>query len=253
MAVQTATETGETDDRVSTAAEEESLSQVTPSLDDRRVGRSTRRPPGAAETEDAGADELDADALEEIGTGIVDDAAGLLDTEPGRETLGTMIDGDTPEERDADGQLAIDGTIDAIEDDAVLEIEVAVVADDAPLVVETDAGTRLVTGLAPGQDSELVVTPDGERILLLDDDLSVEEAVVETSDRVAEALVDVAEENGVLVDPEALRKAVLERALAVAYDQLRVFSVPVLQARETVLRIAKAHDVVFDWEMWVRS
>lgn len=222
------TSVDDTEAEFSGAIDDETLSNRSGNLTDRRVGSNTRKPPQAESDGTSDGDTLDDDAAENISSSIIDNTDNLLNTEPGREVLANDIDGNTPETRDDGETVAIEGTLDQLDEEETLDIEVAVVsADGDPDTFVTDDGTVVYGNLHDGQNSAIVTDSAGNDVLLLADDLTVEEVVDETSDALTDVIGTVAEENGVEVDYESLRAGIHQRALEIAESYFQEVYVPV--------------------------
>lgn len=176
-----------------------------------KVGRSTRRPPGTPESGEEEVEESGDDIVEQIGNAILDDADGQLDSEQGRQELGSDIDGLEPEDRTSGESAAIDATIEDLDDQDTFEVEVIVVGEETEAIV-TEEGETVAANLNDGERSRLIETGDGDQVLLVSEDLETAEAVEEIIDSTVDRVTDVAEENGVVVDVEALRSAITKIA-----------------------------------------
>ncbi|MEM7526958.1 MAG: hypothetical protein AAF416_04680 [Pseudomonadota bacterium] len=151
------------------------------------------------------------DLIEIVGDEIFEDVDTLLDSEEGRDELGTLIDGQEPEERSPSEAAAIEQTLDDLDDADAFEVEVIAVDAGTVDTIQTAEGTLAEVYLSESEGTDLVIAGD-ELVLLVDEDLTTEEVIEEVVDVNTTTITGVAENNGVLVDLDALRSHLRLRA-----------------------------------------
>lgn len=181
--------------------------------------------PDSGQAGDAGDETVEIaadDAIERVGQAILNETNGQLQSEDGREELGSDIDGLASGERTAGEARAIDDTLDDLDTEDTLDVDViAVEAGEVETIMSDEGHVQSVT-LGEAERSKLLDFSDGETVLLVADDLTVEEVIEEVVDTQTDLITEVAEDNGVVVDAARLRAALFARATAVFEGLFRI-------------------------------
>ncbi len=205
------------------------------SLEALRGNRNHKRFDSVVDTGGDDAEASDNDAAEGLSAAIIGETDDLLDTTEGREVLADGIDGQTEDTRSEQEAVAIGETLNQLDSEDALEITVEIVeSDEGPELVETDDGAVAIVDLEAGEDSALVTDSKGKKVLVLDDDLTVEEIIKETEDAVIGVIGDVAERNGVEVDYAALRSTIRQVAHQAVGAFFDTHLLPIYNARNLV-------------------
>lgn len=205
------------------------------SLEALRGNRNPKRFDSAVDTGGDDSEVSDNDAAEGLSTAIIDETDVLLDTTEGREVLADGIDGQTEDTRSEQEAVAVGETLNQLDSEDALEITVEIVeADAGPELVVTEDGGVANVDLQEGEDSAVVIDSQGNRVLVLDDDLSLEEVVDETEDALVEVIGEVAEQNGVEVDYVALRSTIRQVTKQAVSEFFETNLVPIYSASSLV-------------------
>lgn len=168
------------------------------------VGVRTARRGRQTEVEGASSGETEDDVspVEDVAEQVIDGTRTALAAPSGRAAIAQDIDGETAESRSEEQTTLLDRSFDELEQSGDLDVEVIVAQPGDTNILTTEDGEFVDASLTEGQDSKLVETSTGQTVLVIDEGLSEEEAVIEASDAVATIIKSVVEANGGFVDVE---------------------------------------------------
>jgi hypothetical protein len=139
---------------------------------------------------------------EETAEDVIEAVVDLVAEPEGRVALSDAIDGKSVETRSDEQADALDQSFDQLQNGNDLKIEVLTAEPEETRLLETDHGEFVDASLEEGEDAKLVETASGQKVLVLDEDLTAEQAELATKEVLAEIIGETVEENGGFVDVE---------------------------------------------------
>ncbi|WP_299285129.1 hypothetical protein [uncultured Tateyamaria sp.] len=163
--------------------------------------------------------------VEQIGEAVFRDTNDRLESEPDRAAFGSEIDGQLADNRTNGEQTAIDNTINDLDSNNRLDVEVIAVDEGTLETIATSNGDITEVYLNEGEGSRLVEVAPDEVVLIIADDLSIAETIDEAIEANVQLITEAAEENGVVVDDAGLRQALYfhSEVAVTSYFELRYF------------------------------